>query len=101
MHDEVRFAESLDLYRFTTSGLRELDGATVTAPSTIAPSSAETAEYVGLRPSECIYELRGVLVHSGNARGGHYMSYIKPREGMRRLGFDALALPICDAFPRR
>lgn len=28
-----------------------------------------------------IYQLTGVLVHSGSANSGHYYSYIKEREG--------------------
>ena len=87
LQDEVRFGESLDLYRYTTIGLCELDVNGAIAPVLSVTDDASTpvsnAPSPGPRRGEFTYELRGVLVHSGNARGGHYMSYIKPREGMR------------------
>ena len=29
------------------------------------------------RPDSCVYDLRGIVVHSGTANAGHYYSYIK------------------------
>lgn len=31
--------------------------------------------------TECAYELRGIVVHSGTANAGHYYSYIKVPAG--------------------
>lgn len=33
---------------------------------------------------ECLYKLRGVLVHSGEANGGHYYSFIRGQPDEKR-----------------
>ena len=89
LQDEVRFGETLDLYPFTTAGLRDAEqrgassmsgGASVGGAAVDIGDDADGGA-LGLRRDACQYELRGVLVHMGTARGGHYVSYAKPREG--------------------
>jgi hypothetical protein len=51
----------------------------------VATSSMPAADHAPVAPrlcrADCQYQLRGVLVHSGSARGGHYMSFVHPRPG--------------------
>jgi hypothetical protein len=49
-------------------------------PVSASPSCPPCASPgLSLSPGDCEYELRGVLVHMGNANSGHYYSLIKPR----------------------
>jgi hypothetical protein len=54
-------------------------GASSTADA--SPPLLQPTSHPRLRREDCQYELRGVIVHSGTARGGHYMSYVRPRDG--------------------
>lgn len=38
--------------------------------------------------SDCMYRLRGVVVHSGQATGGHYYSFIKSSDDQKWYKFD-------------
>jgi hypothetical protein len=55
-----------------------------------------------LRPTraECQYELTGVLVHSGNATGGHYFSFIAPRPGDDDPAGGSGVLLLCREYAR-
>lgn len=89
LQDEVRFGETLDLYPYTTAGLREAEQRGASSASGGASAGGTAVDIgdgandvaLGLHRDACQYELRGVLVHVGTARGGHYVSYVKPREG--------------------
>ena len=61
------------------------------AEASAKPTHSSGQDSRGLLREDCQYELHGVLVHSGNARGGHYMSFIKPRQGTRHFSYGVLA----------
>ena len=72
------------MWKYTVEGLAERDAAS----ADVAPgaSKAEAALGDGARPAtpkagahgmQYMYQLKGVVVHSGTANVGHYYSYIK------------------------
>jgi len=71
VNDYLHFGFNVDLYPYTAMGLSDAEG---TLPKEGIPPHFITKE-------DCLYELRGVLVHSGHANSGHYYSFICPRDG--------------------
>jgi len=70
--ERFEFPVTLDMFRYTADGLEALEG----SPAQVAAMSEAT----GGRPRNYyIYELKGVVVHSGSAFAGHYYSFIKER----------------------
>ena len=68
--------------------------------SSSASSSSSAAGATALHRHDCRYTLRGVLVHSGTASGGHYFSFARPREGdtapIAGSGLRAIAQELAD-----
>ena len=98
-NDYFEFPREFDLEPFTVDGLAKIEGevieddddsttTTTTTPSEHAPkdtptdaNSSKAEEEASDTPDSTIYRLMGVVVHSGQASGGHYYSYIIPRWG--------------------
>ena len=93
-NDYFEFPREFDLEPFTVDGLAKIEGevieeddndATTTPPSgdhvpEDAPSfPPQKKEEETDSTTSTIYRLMGVVVHSGQASGGHYYSYIIPR----------------------
>lgn len=68
-NDYFEFPRVLDMEPYTVSGLAKLEGEVIE----IDDSSDD-------QPSTTKYELTGIVVHSGQASGGHYFSYILHRD---------------------
>lgn len=108
VNDLFKFGFTLDLYPYTATGIAEAEGGDVGSPAAAAtaaaaaasgqvdggnveagsggaasssPNDEQQAIPVSVTRGDCQYVLRGVLVHSGSAFGGHYFSYIRPRDG--------------------
>ncbi|XP_030889356.1 probable ubiquitin carboxyl-terminal hydrolase FAF-X [Leptonychotes weddellii] len=77
-NDYFEFPRELDMEPYTVAGVAKLEGDNVNPESQLIQqneqSESETAESTK-------YRLVGVLVHSGQASGGHYYSYIIQRNG--------------------
>ena len=67
VHDEYRFPLELDMSAFVWQDDAELGGDEATDED-----------------EHCKYELRGVVIHTGSAQGGHYYSYSRGDEFVRR-----------------
>lgn len=72
------------MWKYTVEGLAERDAAS--AEVAASASKADAAPGEGPRPGtpkagahgmQYMYQLKGVVVHSGTANMGHYYSYIK------------------------
>ncbi|GIL42637.1 hypothetical protein Vafri_581, partial [Volvox africanus] len=99
LRDRFEFPVVLDMFKYTADGLAALE-ATGSAPTTtvqVQGREGSSGTAVGLsgggagadaaaRPRNCyLYELKGIVVHSGTAFAGHYYSFIKERP---KLGED-------------
>ncbi|XP_027020660.1 probable ubiquitin carboxyl-terminal hydrolase FAF-X isoform X10 [Tachysurus fulvidraco] len=77
-NDYFEFPRELDMEPYTVAGVAKLEGSDVHPENQVIqqnePSEPEA-------PCSSRYRLVGVLVHSGQASGGHYYSYIIQRNG--------------------
>ena len=81
------FPLELDMWKYTVEGLAERDASAEAAaasagrPDAPAPGEAGAARpgtpKAGAHGLQYMYQLKGVVVHSGTANVGHYYSYIK------------------------
>ncbi|KAK7155926.1 hypothetical protein R3I93_010558 [Phoxinus phoxinus] len=69
-NDYFEFPRELDMEPYTVAGVAKLEGDEV-LPETPPPDPSASSRY----------RLVGVLVHSGQASGGHYYSYVVQRHG--------------------
>ncbi|XP_051753215.1 probable ubiquitin carboxyl-terminal hydrolase FAF-X isoform X2 [Ctenopharyngodon idella] len=77
-NDYFEFPRELDMEPYTVAGVAKLEGDEVPLESQVIPEDLpEQTEPNG----SSRYRLVGVLVHSGQASGGHYYSYIVQRHG--------------------
>ncbi len=83
--DFFRFPWTLDMSPYTTEGIKAKENQRSSQSN--RKLSFGKAEQTFLR-GECLYELVGVVVHSGQASAGHYYSYIKERTGGRWFKFN-------------
>ncbi|XP_053689381.1 probable ubiquitin carboxyl-terminal hydrolase FAF [Sabethes cyaneus] len=67
-NDYFEFPRWLDMEPYTVSGLAKLEGEVIDIDDSKPDDSTETC-----------YQLTGIVVHSGQASGGHYFSYILHR----------------------
>jgi ubiquitin C-terminal hydrolase len=76
LNDRFEFPRRLDLAPFTAEGIarREAQARHAADPSVPVPDMPHP-------PAFYEFELRGVLVHTGNADSGHYYSYIREHVG--------------------
>jgi ubiquitin C-terminal hydrolase len=65
LNDYCEFPMNLDMYPYTKEGLASLEGEVASEEKVKRPASYYH------------YELKGILVHSGDADAGHYYSFIK------------------------
>uniref|UniRef100_A0A7G3B1N8 ubiquitinyl hydrolase 1 n=1 Tax=Lutzomyia longipalpis TaxID=7200 RepID=A0A7G3B1N8_LUTLO len=68
-NDYFEFPRILDMEPYTVSGLAKIDGEVI-----------EVDEHADDQPATTKYQLTGIVVHSGQASGGHYFSYILHRD---------------------
>ncbi|KAG9348967.1 hypothetical protein JZ751_029284 [Albula glossodonta] len=73
-NDYFEFPRELDMEPYTVAGVAKLEGDDVNPENQNEPVENEP-------PGSSKYRLAGVLVHSGQASGGHYYSYIVQRNG--------------------
>lgn len=84
------FPLELDMWKYTVEGLAERDAsaeaAAASAGKADAPVPGEASAprpgtpKAGAHGMQYMYQLKGVVVHSGTANVGHYYSYIKVRQ---------------------
>ncbi|XP_062862625.1 probable ubiquitin carboxyl-terminal hydrolase FAF-X isoform X2 [Trichomycterus rosablanca] len=77
-NDYFEFPRELDMEPYTVAGVAKLEG------SDVHPENQVIQQHDPLEPEmpcSSRYRLVGVLVHSGQASGGHYYSYIIQRNG--------------------
>ncbi|CAG5097169.1 Similar to Usp9x: Probable ubiquitin carboxyl-terminal hydrolase FAF-X (Mus musculus) [Cotesia congregata] len=68
-NDYFEFPRDLDMEPYTVSGLAKLEGEVI------------DCDYEEINKGTCTkYQLTGIVVHSGQASGGHYYSYILHRQ---------------------
>ncbi|XP_019504479.1 PREDICTED: probable ubiquitin carboxyl-terminal hydrolase FAF-X [Hipposideros armiger] len=77
-NDYFEFPRELDMEPYTVAGVAKLEGDNVNPESQLIQQNEQCeSETAGSTK----YRLVGVLVHSGQASGGHYYSYIIQRNG--------------------
>jgi len=77
-NDYFEFPRELDMEPYTVPGVAKLEGNNVNPHSQLIQQNEQSeSETTGSTK----YRLVGVLVHSGQASGGHYYSYIIQRNG--------------------
>ncbi|XP_013883260.1 probable ubiquitin carboxyl-terminal hydrolase FAF-X [Austrofundulus limnaeus] len=77
-NDYFEFPRELDMEPYTVAGVAKLEGDDVNPENQVIQQN-ELSEATA--PGSSKYRLVGVLVHSGQASGGHYYSYIIQRNG--------------------
>ncbi|XP_036281525.1 probable ubiquitin carboxyl-terminal hydrolase FAF-X isoform X4 [Pipistrellus kuhlii] len=77
-NDYFEFPRELDMEPYTVPGVSKLEEDFVNTDSQLIPQTVQS-ESETLESTK--YSLVGVLVHSGQASGGHYYSYIIKRNG--------------------
>ncbi|KAM8857951.1 ubiquitin carboxyl-terminal hydrolase 9X isoform 6-T8 [Synchiropus picturatus] len=77
-NDYFEFPRELDMEPYTVAGVAKLEGDDVNPENQVIQQN-EPSEPTP--PCSSKYRLVGVLVHSGQASGGHYYSYIIQRNG--------------------
>uniref|UniRef100_A0A671TG38 ubiquitinyl hydrolase 1 n=1 Tax=Sinocyclocheilus anshuiensis TaxID=1608454 RepID=A0A671TG38_9TELE len=77
-NDYFEFPRELDMEPYTVAGVAKLEGSDVHPENQVVQQN-ELSEPEP--PCSSRYRLVGVLVHSGQASGGHYYSYIIQRNG--------------------
>ncbi|XP_051998079.1 probable ubiquitin carboxyl-terminal hydrolase FAF-X isoform X3 [Xyrauchen texanus] len=78
-NDYFEFPRELDMEPYTVAGVAKLEGSDVHPENQQVVQQNEPSEPE--LPCSSRYRLVGVLVHSGQASGGHYYSYIIQRNG--------------------
>ncbi|GAB0088843.1 Probable ubiquitin carboxyl-terminal hydrolase FAF [Sergentomyia squamirostris] len=68
-NDYFEFPRILDMEPYTVSGLAKIENEVI-----------EVDDHAEDQPSTTKYQLTGIVVHSGQASGGHYFSYILHRD---------------------
>ncbi|KAL8190418.1 UNVERIFIED_CONTAM: putative ubiquitin carboxyl-terminal hydrolase FAF-X, partial [Gekko kuhli] len=76
-NDYFEFPRELDMEPYTVAGVAKLEGDDVNPENQLIQNEQSENEHSGSTK----YRLVGVLVHSGQASGGHYYSYIIQRNG--------------------
>ncbi|CAH7488181.1 probable ubiquitin carboxyl-terminal hydrolase FAF-X [Phodopus roborovskii] len=77
-NDYFEFPRELDMEPYTVAGVTKLEGDNIN-PQTRLIIQNEQSETVTVESTR--YRLVGILVHSGQANGGHYYSFIIQRNG--------------------
>lgn len=75
-NDYFEFPRELDMEPYTVAGVAKLESNEVSAETQVIHQNAPLEPHLG---GSSRYRLVGVLVHSGQASGGHYYSYIVQR----------------------
>ncbi|XP_053083670.1 probable ubiquitin carboxyl-terminal hydrolase FAF-X isoform X1 [Pangasianodon hypophthalmus] len=75
-NDYFEFPRELDMEPYTVAGVAKLESSEVSSESQVTHQNAPLEPELG---GSSRYRLVGVLVHSGQASGGHYYSYIVQR----------------------
>ncbi|XP_059534871.1 probable ubiquitin carboxyl-terminal hydrolase FAF-X isoform X8 [Myotis daubentonii] len=78
-NDYFEFPRELDMEPYTVAGVAKLEGDNVNPESQLIQQNEQSE---GEAAGSTKYRLVGVLVHSGQASGGHYYSYIIQRNGV-------------------
>nr|CAC38831.1 putative ubiquitin-specific protease [Mus musculus] len=77
-NDYFEFPRELDMEPYTVAGATKLEGDSVNPQTQLIKQNEQSESVI---PGSTKYRLVGVLVHSGQANGGHYYSYIIQRNG--------------------
>ncbi|KAK5600228.1 putative ubiquitin carboxyl-terminal hydrolase FAF-X [Crenichthys baileyi] len=77
-NDYFEFPRELDMEPYTVAGVAKLEGDDVNPENQVIQQNEPSDP---TPPGSSKYRLVGVLVHSGQASGGHYYSYIIQRNG--------------------
>uniref|UniRef100_A0A8C5CNL1 ubiquitinyl hydrolase 1 n=1 Tax=Gadus morhua TaxID=8049 RepID=A0A8C5CNL1_GADMO len=77
-NDYFEFPRELDMEPYTVAGVAKLEGDDVNPENQVIQQNEPSEPSP---PGSSKYRLVGVLVHSGQASGGHYYSYIIQRNG--------------------
>lgn len=95
VRDRFEFPQELDMFRYTADGLAAMEqqqqqaaGSSTggTSPDTDSAGSSglqhaasDASQQLEVQHAAYMYDLKGMVVHSGSAFTGHYYSYIKER----------------------
>lgn len=91
MRERFEFPSVLDMYPYTAEGLAAQDKAQQEQSADAMQSDANAAapppasDADSSPPPQHLYELRGVVVHSGSAFVGHYYSFIQERPHVKQV----------------
>ncbi|XP_045395018.1 probable ubiquitin carboxyl-terminal hydrolase FAF-X isoform X1 [Lemur catta] len=77
-NDYFEFPRELDMEPYTVAGVAKLEGDNLNSENQLIQQNEQSESE---REGNTKYRLVGVLVHSGQASGGHYYSYIIQRNG--------------------
>jgi ubiquitin carboxyl-terminal hydrolase 9/24 len=84
LNSRMEFPPELNMWEYTMEGLAEKELAEAAAKARAAgkePEETAPAELpAGVCRENCAYTLKGVLIHSGVAQGGHYYSFVRDRD---------------------
>ncbi|XP_065055791.1 probable ubiquitin carboxyl-terminal hydrolase FAF-X isoform X1 [Rhopilema esculentum] len=78
-NDYFEFPRQFDMEPFTVEGLAKIEGEIVEDDRCEEKDKDDVEKETIEVPGSTVYNLVGVVVHSGQASGGHYYSYIIPR----------------------
>ena len=87
------------MWKYTVEGLAERDAASAEVAASASKADAAPGDgpcpatpKAGAHGMQYMYQLKGVVVHSGTANVGHYYSYIKVGPLLLQESFSAGAL---------
>ncbi|ERE73744.1 putative ubiquitin carboxyl-terminal hydrolase FAF-X isoform 2 [Cricetulus griseus] len=82
-NDYFEFPRELDMEPYTVAGVTKLEGDSLNLQTHIIKQNEQPETVIA---ESTRYRLVGILVHSGQANGGHYYSYIIQRNGKDNRG---------------
>ena len=95
--DHFEFPRSLDLFPYTTEGIRQAERSEIKigekrsrtlSTSALPVASKRSSSFKQQSCTRQNYDLVGIVVHSGQASAGHYYSFIKDRQTEKWLKFN-------------
>ncbi|XP_055334947.1 probable ubiquitin carboxyl-terminal hydrolase FAF-X [Paramacrobiotus metropolitanus] len=86
-NDYFEFPREIDMEPYTAAGLAKSEGQEIPDDEDVMQAIEESLAKTPTKPQSTAvtkYRLVGIVVHSGQATGGHYYSYILDRDGLSK-----------------